>query len=301
MTPTKTTPKDFFLHLTATIVLYSSAIAITNLVFSVINYRFPDTLAGYFYAGSIAWPISTLMVLVPVLYVIEWFLKKDITKMPEKDGLWIRRWRVYLTLFLTGATIIGDLIVLINTYINGEITERFIYKFLAIIIIFGIIFVYYILEKINTKKALQKVLAWIGIVIVILSIASGFLIVGSPAKQRALRFDTQRISDLQNIQYQVVNYWQQKRKLPLSLTDLRDSISGMTVPNDPENKTEYKYSVKGDKSFELCATFAIKAEVMNGGDINENWKHDAGSTCFARTVDPERYPPYPIPAIVKPI
>lgn len=301
MNPTiKTTPKDFFLHLSATIVLYTSAIALVNLALAIINYAFPDALAGYYYAGSIAWPISMLVILVPVLYVLEWMIKKDLLRFPEKDSLWIRRWRIYLTLFLAGATIIGDLITLINTFINGEITERFVYKFLAILIIFAVIFVYYILEKTagsEKGKTTQTIFAWLGIVIAIAAIVGGFLIVGSPYKQRALRFDNQRVSDLSNIQWQIVNYWQQKGKLPASLEDMKDSISGQIIPADPENKlTKYEYTVKGERAFELCATFAEKTQDNKGYDSypidgsNDSWIHEAGRTCFQRTIDPERYP-----------
>ncbi len=307
MTPTtKTTPKDFFLHLGSTIVLYASVIALVNLAFSIINYKFPDALAIYFYSGSIAWPISMLVVLVPVLYFLEWSIKKDLTKNPEKDNLWIRRWRVYLTLFLAGATIIGDLITLINTYINGEISERFIYKFLAILVIFAVVFTYFILEKVNrTEKAkkIQKVLAWVGIILALASVIGGFIIVGSPSKQRALRFDSQRVNDLSNIQWQIVSYWQKKGTLPNTLTDLNDPISGMIIPSDPENKMAYEYIAKANKSFQLCATFSYESQdnkgrggyypaisYPTGGGIDDNWQHQVGHTCFDRTIDPERYP-----------
>ncbi|MDP3962572.1 MAG: DUF5671 domain-containing protein [bacterium] len=308
MNPTiKTTPKDFFLYLAATIVLYVSAIASVNLAMAVINYAFPDALASYFYSGSIAWPISMLVVLVPVLYVLEWMIKKDLAKTSEKDILWVRRWRIYLTLFLSGATIIGDLIVLINTYINGEVTERFVYKFLAILVIFSVIFVYYILERTaSPRKGIQKILAWIGILIVLASIIGGFIITGSPYKQRALRLDNQRVNDLSNIQWQVVNYWQQKGELPANLESLKDPISGQTIPADPENRSQYEYNLNGPMSFEMCATFAEKSQdnrnrggysggymmsyPVTDGMTNENWMHEAGHTCFERTIDPERYP-----------
>jgi hypothetical protein len=315
MNPTiKTTPKDFFLHLAATVVLYASVIALVNLAMSIINYAFPDALAGYYFANSIAWPISMLIILVPVTYVVEWFIKKDIVRMPEKDMLWIRRWRIYLTLFLAGATIIGDLIALINTYINGEISVRFVYKFLAVLVIFGVIFTYYILEKATATsrvKLTQRILAIVGIILVLAGIVGGFLIVGSPVKQRNLRLDTQRVNDLSTIQWQVVSYWQRKTALPKTLEELKDPISGMIIPTDPETKTPYVYNVKGNNTFELCATFGEKTLDNKGrgpsygrggyydmatsypmpGGIEDNWAHEAGQVCFDRTIDPERYPP----------
>ena len=62
----KTTPRDFFLHLGATIALYAAATALINLSFSIIDYLQPDALANYFSASSIAWPISMLVVLAPI-------------------------------------------------------------------------------------------------------------------------------------------------------------------------------------------------------------------------------------------
>lgn len=300
---TKMTPKDFFLHLGATIALYASAIALLNLLFSVINYFLPDKLAGYFYGNSIVWPVSMLIVLVPILYILEWLTNRDISITPEKKEIWIRRWRIYLTLFLAGVAIIVDLIALINTYLNGEITSRFIYKILAVLIVSVIIFSYYLLERsLDPRKGLRKMLAGIGITIVIAGIIGGFAAVGSPAKQRDLRFDNQRVNDLTNIQWQIINYWQNKGRLPLTLDDTNDPISGWLIPQDPKDDTDYVYNKKGDTTFELCATFALPSEDMkNRGSStsyevapnvrydDSSWTHSSGKTCFERVIDPEKY------------
>lgn len=312
----KTTPQDFFLHMGALVTLYVSVAALLNLTFSIINYFAPDQLAGYFYAGSIAWPISMLVILVPILYICEWFIIKDIRTTPEKKDLWMRRWRIYLTLFLAGATIAVDLIALINVYLSGEIAARFVWKVLAVLLVSGTVFKYYffsINEKSKWAPFIRKFNVWTGIVLVLAAIITGFIVVGSPTKQRNLRFDNQRVSDLQNIQWQVVNYWQQKEKLPATLADMNNAISGNVIPKDPENKSVYGYTIKSDKSFELCADFALKMEDGSGKGaygygrggydtavssypaypegMNDNWKHEAGKTCFTRTIDPEIYPP----------
>ncbi len=311
---TKTTPRDFFLHLGAIIALIVSVVSIINLYFSVINYYFPDQLAGYFYAGNIAWPISVLIILVPLLYVFEYMISKDMVKSPEKADLWIRKWRIYLTLFVTGATIIGDFIALINVYLNGEISSRFLYKVLAVIVISGIVFAYYILIKnpgeVN-KNLTKKIVVILGIVITLAAIILGFLVVGSPTKQRNVRFDSTRVSDLNGIQWQIINHWQQKAELPLSLDELKDPISGYSIPVDPKTRADYEYKVisSGTKpSFELCADFALESsdgkgrgDYYGGGyDIarsyevgylgEDNWKHVAGRSCFIRTIDSDKYP-----------
>lgn len=311
MNPIKTTPKDFFLHLGATIALYIGVGALINLSFSIINYYFPDSLAGYFYGNSVAWPISMLIVLIPILYIAEWLIARDFKINIEKKNLWIRRWRIYLTLFLTAALFAGDLIALINTYLNGEISTRFILKVVLILIVAGALFKYYFFSLNDTKKwarIAKKVIPWFGIILVVIAIVIGFITVGSPTKQRNLRFDNQRVNDLSTIQWQIVSYWQQKGKLPASLASTTDSISGMITPTDPETKNAYEYTLKSDLSFELCADFALKYEDMSGkgsyGGVmpyavdmsypsyapEGTWKHDAGRTCFTRTIDPEKYP-----------
>jgi len=318
MNPTiKTTPKDFFLHLGALVALYAGAAALINLLFSVINYFFPDQLAGYFYANAVAWPISMLVILVPVLYVLEWLIIRDAKIAPEKNDLWIRKWRIYLTIFLTIIMIGADLITLINTYLNGEISARFVYKVLAILLVGGSIGKYYFFS-LYTNFKISKIArvgnAWFALLLVIVAIVIGFIAVGSPSKQRGLRFDAQRVNDLQNIQYQVVNYWQQKQKLPATLDDLKDPLYGSIIPTDPNTKAAYEYATKGNLSFELCSTFSLPYQDTQGrgsygygggsyamdvaypsmiGGVDTNWKHEAGRTCFTRTIDPEKYPKYP--------
>lgn len=152
------------------------------------------------------------------------------------------------------------------------------------------------------------------IFIVAAAIVAGFFIVGSPQEERFRRFDDRRVADLQTIQGQVVNFWQTKSKLPVTLDDLADSISGFTAPRDPSDRSSYEYRTTGQLAFELCATFARPSEGKSdargrpypaepslmgpyGGDpIAQNWDHAAGHSCFSRTIDPDVYRPRePVP------
>src|SRR6185369_3002454 len=110
----------------------------------------------------------------------------------------------------------------------------------------------------------RKFNSWFGIVLVLAAIVGGFIIVGSPSNQRALRFDTQRVNDLSSIQWQIISYWQQKGKLPVSLSDLFDPLYGVTIPVDPDTKQSYEYVQKGATSFALCSTFSREAQDVNG-------------------------------------
>src|SRR5262249_30863154 len=97
---------------------------------------------------------------------------------------------------------------------------------------------------------------WGVAVLVLITIGSGVLIMGTPGQVRLYRFDDEKVQDLQTIQSQVVNYYQTKGSIPSSLSDLDDPLSEFTVPADPQGNGEaYSYQIKGPLDFALCATF----------------------------------------------
>ncbi|MBI2033857.1 MAG: hypothetical protein HYT13_02035 [Candidatus Liptonbacteria bacterium] len=135
--------------------------------------------------------------------------------------------------------------------------------------------------------------------IVVIAVVAGFFVVGSPKDERARRFDGERVGNLQYIQSQVIEYWQNKSKLPQNLTALNDSTRNVVIPTDPETGKEYGYEIKGPLQFALCATFATVTNIVEqerlakpiptgpygpilGGDV---WSHDVGRVCFDRTID----------------
>lgn len=323
---TRTTPKDFFFYVASTVALYAGVISLINLSFSIINYAFPDVLASGYYVSNLAWPMSMVLVLIPVFYVLERLIAKDIRLMPEKGTLLIRKWRTYLTLFLTGATIIGDIVALFNVYLSGEISTRFIWKILTVLVIAGVVFAYYILDnREGDPRAGQwrRILAYAGIALSLAALIGGFVIVGSPGKQRDLRLDMQRTNDLQNLQWQIISYWQNKGALPNALDDVKDSISYSKFPVDPVTKEPYGYNRVASTTFTLCADFARESQdiegrgqfygrgmpsiafpAYDGGLMPEGddaWKHEAGNACFERKIDPDRYPVNPRPTPPKTI
>lgn len=307
----KVTPKDFFLWLGAMAALYVSATSLILLVHKYIEVWFPDVTQDYYgdpYSGTIRFSIASLIVLFPLFVWLMRLVHTEIRRNPEKKELWVRRWMVYITLFIAGATIAGDLIAVIYTFLEGELTTRFLLKALTILVVLGGGFWYYLQELKGvweTKEGLSKTIGALVGAVVLVAVVSGFFIIGSPMDARLVKLDQQKVNDLQNIQWQLVSYWQQKESLPTELSELQDSISGFVVPVDAETGTPYSYVKTGDTSFELCATFNKestendslypKVPSMIGGGVDLNvlpWTHGVGEVCFDRTIDPERYPPY---------
>lgn len=303
------TPRDFFIHIGAMLALYVSVFSLLALLFQVINIAYPDPINYYMdpYSSGIRWAIASIFIVFPVYLVLSWLISKDFRINPDKRNLGVRRWLVYLTLFFAGITIATDLIVLINSFLGGEITSRFVLKVLSILILVGLVFAYYLLD-LKTKRVkiakLPKTFGIIAIVIVLASLVAGFGVMGSPITQRQIRYDQQKISDLQGIQWQVINYWQQKGALPNDLSELSDPISSYMVPPDPQGGS-YEYRKVGTLSFELCAEFnrSSKDDIKNRsisrpyitepyfyGVDSGGWEHEQGKKCFERTIDPDFYP-----------
>ena len=235
----KSSPKDVFMHLLAIGVLYVSVVTFITLLHQYINFIFPDLLNYYYYTSvlnTILWSTSALIVVFPTYMFLSWLINKDIARESEKKELRIRRWLIYFTLFIAAITVIIDMVSLIYNFLSGELTIRFLLKVLVILLAAVAVFGFYIWDlrrKDVVRSRKTRIIAWVTSAVVLVSIVGGFFITGTPVHQRQVRLDERRINDLQMIQNEIVNYWTYKGKLPDSLNDLENSISGFKTPTDP--------------------------------------------------------------------
>ena len=312
----KTTPKDFFLWAGAMVALYGGVVAFIALVFDYINYTFPNPLAYYPadpYQSGISGEMASVIVLLPVYLLLMYLIRKDSDRDPSRKEIWVRRWAIILTLFLASVAMIVDLITLLTTFLSGEeLTTGFLLKVLVIILVATGVFMHFFADLKNywNMNPSRRLFVRVGAaVLAVVTIGSGFFIVGTPAEARLARFDAQKVSDLQSIQSQVVYYWQAKQALPKTLDDLNNSLAYGPVPIDAQTGESYVYQATGALSFELCATFnaesrgnqALLMESRSAASqvppfgvksgAQDNWQHGSGQVCFDRTIDPAFYPP----------
>jgi len=304
----KTSPKDVFLHLLAIITLYVSAGSLVALLFQYIDVLLPDPLEFSRYAldsaySVIRFSISSLAVIFPLYLWASWLLNRSYKIEPKKRELRIRKWLLYFTLFAAALIIAGDLVTLINRFLEGELTWRFVLKVLAVLFTASSIFGYYFLDLKNRYLKERKYFVYAVIILVAAAAIAGFFIVGSPQKERLRKFDERRISDLQFLQSEIINYWIKKEKLPENLVLLKDDIRGVQIPKDPESGTDYGYEILSLESFKLCANFVLPSFGVGDSKIPQpaypggvyygesNWDHEAGPACFERKIDKEIYKP----------
>lgn len=308
----KTGPREVFLQLLSMAALYFSAISLGTLLFQFINIYFPDVLRSDYYQreayfNSIRWAVAVLVIVFPVYVWSLWYLDKEAKTEPEQKEMRTRKWLLYFTVFASSGVIIGDLITLIFSYLQGELTSRFILKIVSVLFIAIAVLGYYLWDLRREKDPkIAKIIGiakWIIMVLVAGLIIFGFYSAGSPQAARERNLDLQRVNDLQGMQSQIIYFWQQKNRLPVNAAELTDTVSGYAAPADPETGQVYEYKVLGALQFELCANFKTQGQSGNvqvAPDIpksaslalySDNWQHDIGRVCFQRTIDPQLYKP----------
>ncbi|MDP2734603.1 MAG: hypothetical protein Q8P12_00155 [bacterium] len=139
----------------------------------------------------------------------------------------------------------------------------------------------------------SKAFLWIVIGAVALAVGYGFFVSGSPATQRALQFDLRRASDLQQISFAIDEYWARNAALPSALQDLQDQrYYYVESVEDPETGESYEYRKVAERSYELCAVFAMESGAVRAPlrFPSNAWEHGAGRACFELEVQPRLAP-----------
>jgi len=302
---TKMTPKDFFLHLGVVVALYVSVVALITFVFAMLNLALPDALEYYQFESarsSLSWSLSIFIIVYPVFLYLLFVTSRYLADNVEKVTVGIRKWFIYLTIFVTAVTMVVDGIVLLTTFLQGEqLTLRFVLKVLTIIVVALTVFWFSVKELqgtfITEIKTLKKTTLITSAVLLVLLVL-GFMQTGSPQQARYQVEDIERVANLTMIQNEVVEYWRTTGALPVSLEVLNDPIRYVEIPVDSVTGEEYGYAVLSENVFELCATFATNSSMQSLDDslkrpstfsgIDTYFEHTEGRVCFERTIDPAR-------------
>jgi len=283
--------KDFFINLGAIVALYTLVVSLLNLLFTIINTIYPKITNGYSYLGSqsISWPVATLVIFFPVFIFLMWLMEKEYIKEPEKKNRGIHKWLTYLTLFISGLVVVGDLVTVLYYFLDGqEMTTGFLLKVLVLLIVTFSVFAYYISDVLGRLTSKSRKVWRIAVGVIVLgSIIWGFSVLGSPATQRLYKYDEQKVNDLININNEITNYYATQEALPESLNDI--STQYYIIATDPQTRVSYEYEKTGDKTYNLCAEFnkgltdedyRTRERIFGG----VTWTHPEGQYCFERTI-----------------
>lgn len=295
-----TTPKNVALQLGALIALYVSITSFLILAFSAINLSFPDAADGrWFYDSNqdaIRGAIAVLIVFFPTYLGLTRLVNQA---RRTESGFYhaLTRWIIYLSLLVGGLVLLGNLVVTINAFLNGDLTLRFLLKAGTLLVVIGAAFGYYWLDAKGhwTTRAKQSVQLGVMVGVVVLAVMIyGFTLIDTPGAVRDQAIDEQQRNDLQDIQWRIEAHYAEVGELPAEVGEVYEV---QEVPSAPEGRAAYEYEITGEQSYNLCAEFAAASDEAYpkpylrtpdriGDYQNQNWEHTAGRWCFERTVAP---------------
>lgn len=299
------TAKNFALQLGSLVSLYISLSALIVLLFGIINIQFPDPALDYYYSfdgdsSSIRFSIAFLVIFFPT-YLLLTRLVNKIRRVEHGTYLALTKWLIYISLLIGGGVLLGDLVMILNNFLNGDLTTRFVLKAIAFFLVVGTAFVYYLFDARGYWQTNEKTSIKYGVIVstvVLIALVAGFMKIETPAQVREMRIDAAQVNDLQIIQNRIEESYTLNSQLPATLTDL---YVGIVAPTASTERMAYRYTVIDKTTYELCAEFKYPSTETQNMQYTipdtkfgfTTWDHGTGEKCFERKI------PVPDPTIMR--
>ncbi len=150
--------RDLFIYLLILVTLGMSACALGGLMFELIDRHIPDAgnTMAYYGRSGINWAIAQLVVAFPTFSLLTRAIQKDVCQHPEKRESLIRKLLIYFILGLTAVVSLGDLVSTLSTFLQGEVTCRFMAKAGTVLGISLLIFAYYLFEMRRDDRLVRR-------------------------------------------------------------------------------------------------------------------------------------------------
>jgi len=236
--------------------------------------------------------ISALIISIPVYYLTMRYLERSLIKGHLDRESAIRRWLIYFILFVSSVVAIIWLIITISSFLNGELTSKFIIKAGVAVLISVIIFSYYLydIRREDIKKKDKVILIYLiaTLVITIGGLAFSFFFVESPKDARARRHDSIVLDHFTQIDSSLSTYYTKTKVLP----DKVDKVLNLTpylnlsLLKDPISGKAYDYKKIDALTYQLCATFQTDNRDPNAPNADttyiDHWPHASGYQCLTQ-------------------
>jgi uncharacterized protein DUF5671 len=280
--------KDAFYYLLSFSTLATWTIGLGSLTFTLIEKWIADPLAQNGFSThnnyALASSLASIVVAFPIYLCVMRLIIRDVRSDSEKLESPVRKWLTYIALLIAAAVMIGDLVTVLEYFLRGEFTSRFIAKAATVIVISGAVFWYYLGEL--KTAALDREMRWSRNAraaaatssTVALAIVLGFLSLGRPSVQRLVQADNKRVANLGELANQIKSKWMSSNHvLPSNI----DGVPSASFLKDPVTHAPYEYRAKGANKYELCATFSTDTRQDTPQGEDAFWNHPKGHFCFA--------------------
>lgn len=286
-------PKFAFWYLLSLVALVFVAFSVGAIIFQIINKYIPDVVA-YNYQMSVSmellkFAISALIVATPLYFWMQYLIFRSLKSGELDKEVGVRKWLTYFILLVAAVVVIGYLIAVINSLLDGELTTKFILKTLTVIFIAATIFSFYFydIKREDVSKGKDKIIniyLFGSLAIILVSLIFSFTMIESPAQARNNKIDQQIINNFYSINTAVDNYYRANKKLPENLEMLLNIDDNALFENNivnPSTKNKIEYKVVASDKFDLCTEFLTDSAQEQ---YRSEWKHKIGYDCVTMTV-----------------
>lgn len=136
--------RNVFFYLLTFLTLYLSAVGLIILTWGLGDVWLPDRLDYADGGEAVRTGIAMVVVAFPAFMYLAGYVRRNIAPTERSERSLIRRVLIYLTLFIVSITAIVDVIALIYNFLGGDLTGRFAVRAGGILLVIGLVFLYYI-------------------------------------------------------------------------------------------------------------------------------------------------------------
>jgi len=302
--------KFAFFYMLSLVALIFMALSAGMIIFQIINKHIVDVInqyRGHYSPEALKFAISALIISAPIFYLTIKQIYKNLFSGALNRDSGIRKWLTYFILFVSSVVMLGWLIATVNSFLDGELTTKFILKAITAIGIAAAIFTFYLYdikrsEVLGRKDRVIQIYFYGSLVVVIAVFIASLFVVESPTETRNRKLDNAILNDFDSLDMAIEEYYGDNGKLPNSLEIIKDEFTYISDEDseDPETKKEYEYRIVAENKYELCAFFRSSnkdSEDNRYGYNKERWPHGAGYECLgqkAKSVEEVRTKPVPV-------
>lgn len=283
--------KYAFFYLLSLVSLIFMTTSVGVIIFQIINKLVTDLIhTEQFSSDTLKFAISAIIIATPIYYITAWQINKNLFSGQLHKESGVRKWLTYLILLIASVVMIGWLIGTINSFLNGDLTAKFILKSLTSIILAGAVFGYYFYDikreqLVGVKDKTVKIYFYTTLAVVVIALVASFFFVESPTAARNRNQDNLILNKFDNIDNAINSYYSENKKFPVNLEILvtEKRLQSDSDLKDPVTNQPIQYKPGKDKIYELCDTFLSSNKDQTQYN-NPRWLHDSGYQCLSQRV-----------------
>ncbi len=286
-------PKFAFWYLLSLVALVFVAFSVGAIIFQIINKYVADVVTNVYESRVsmelLKFAISALIVATPLYFWMQSLISKSLKSGELDKEMGVRKWLTYFILLVAAVVVLGYLIAVINSLLDGEVKTKFVLKTLTVIAIAAVVFSFYFydIKRENVTQGKDKLIITYlfgSIIIIVASLVFAFLVIESPKEARNRKIDLQAIDNFNAINVAVDNYYVANKKLPENLQMLLALDNNVLLEAqlvNPLSKKNIEYKPASDIQYDLCTDF-LTDSIQN--EYRTQWKYKVGYDCITMTV-----------------